>query len=266
MWPAFPPDQLVVFFLIFFRILAVLMLLPVFSARTVYDPAKLGLAFFMAIVTTSFLQGHDAMPLANDVPMDFGGLVLAIAGEIFLGVTMGFVVTVAIDAINYAGNVAGFEMGLTVANAIDPSSGLQNSIISNFYVMFASMIFIVTGLYLKFVEGIVAGFLKVGPGQVIVSAGSLHSLVELGGTIFVGAVSIGAPWIIVLLLAKVSLGLMARTFPQMNVFFVGFPLTIGLGLFIFAVSLPFAYAAIYATLEGSLTPFWAAIKAAAPGS
>ena len=260
MLPTLSSQTVVLFLLVFSRIASLVATLPITGSSDVPATIRAGLAFFMSVIVV-FFAGTKYHP----VPEGVGPVALACAGEVFVGLLMGFSVMAVMEAVNLAGNMIGFQMGLTIANVIDPNTGAQISIIANYQTLLAGMIFLVSGLYQKFVAGIIRSFEILGPGMVTVRFGGMKEFITMGGEIFSQAVSIGAPLIVVLLLANVGMGLMARTFPQMNVFFIGFPVTIGLGLLFLALSTPFVFSAIVYCLEGSERHFWALLRASMPG-
>ncbi|MBZ0272083.1 flagellar biosynthetic protein FliR [bacterium] len=252
------PETAVFFFLVLARVLALVASLPFLAFPSIPTTIKGGFAFFVALVVFLALPGPKAAPLT------LGGVALASAGEITIGLLMGFVVRAALEAVEIAGELAGFQMGFTVANVVDPFTGGQVSLIGNFQTMVATLIFVVSGLYLVFIGGLVDSFRIIAPGQAVLQGGGLDLLTDIGGRIFVNAVRIGGPLIITMLLANLGLGLMARAFPQMNVFMVGFPITIGLGFLIIAAGMPFFFTAAKSLFTGAQGDMITAIRLLAP--
>jgi flagellar biosynthesis protein FliR len=246
--------------LVMTRVTAMITMLPVIGSPQVPGVVKAGFSLFVSMIALS-IPGIGSTP----IPEGLGPMILGAAGEAFIGLAMGFTVRLVLEAVNFAGHMAGFQMGFTIANVIDPITGDQVSIVANFQTMAATVIFIVTGLYEKTIEGVIRSFQLVGPGTVVFRSGGMEEFITLGGQLFSQAVIIGAPLIIVLLLANISMGLMSRVFPQMNVFFIGFPVTIALGLLVLAASTPFVYGAIVVFFEKSETHFWNIVKSAMPG-
>lgn len=260
-WQGLIPTQemVVIFLLVFSRILSLIIVLPVLGSPQVIAPVKVGLGFMLALI--AFLTLLPSLPPA---PVGLGGLVVAMAGEVFLGLAAGFTVRLLMEAVSFAGNIAGFQMGFTIANVVDPLTGTQISIMGSFLMLIATLIFVLSGLHREFIEGIIASFTLTPPGSVTLRPGGIDDFVVMGGKIFSNSVRIGAPWIIVLLLVKVGLGLMARTFPQMNIFFVGFPVTVAMGLMVFALAMPFIVGVILSVLVESQEHFWSVLKTASP--
>jgi flagellar biosynthesis protein FliR len=260
MLPEFSSDAVILFMLIFVRVLALIGMMPVTGTSDAPTVVKAGAAFFVSLLADMALS-----KTPQQVPHGLAPIALACAGEVFIGLAMGFTAVAVLEAVNFAGNIAGFQMGFTIANVIDPITGAQVSIISNLYSLVAAVLFIVSGLYRQFITGIITSFSIVGPGMVTLRIGGLREFMTIGSEIFAQAVIIGAPWIVALILVNIGMGLMARTFPQMNVFFVGFPVTIGVGMMVMAFATPFIFATIMTFLEGSEKHFWALLRSVMPG-
>ncbi len=260
MWLMFSTDFVILFLLMFFRVLSIVMVLPVLGSDRVSTTAKVGLGFFLTFIAFAAFR-----PRADAVPATFAAVTAAAVIEMFIGLAMGFTVKMAVEGINFAGNMAGFQMGFSLARVVDPQEGMQVSLIGNFLILMASLIFVVSGLYRHFIAGIVNSFAVLGPGQAVLRPATLDRFIRIGGEMFVNAVRVGAPWIIVLMLTKVGLGLMARTFPQMNVIFVAFPVTIALGLITISMAAPFLVATIMTLFGEAEGHFWFMLRAAMPG-
>ncbi|MCL4234825.1 MAG: flagellar biosynthetic protein FliR [Deltaproteobacteria bacterium] len=258
--PIVSAAPIIAILLIMSRVLALVSMLPLTGTFSVYDPVKVGLGLFMALVVVAF-RGVNVTELPRDLP----GLVAAMGGEILLGLAMGFTVRVAMEAVNIAGAMAGFQMGFTIANVVDPVTGDQVSVIATFQMLAAALIFFLGGLFNVFVEGVLRSFEIVGPGLAQPGAAAFESFTSLGSAMFVNALAIGAPWILVLLVVKIGFGLVARTFPQMNVFFVGFPVTVALGFVIISVGMPMFFASVLSVLGDTPGQFWTLVKASTPG-
>jgi len=141
--------------------------------------------------------------------------------------------------IQLAGQLAGYQMGLAIANVLDPATSGQFPIISQIYNLIAMLIFITINAHHWFLRAIKESFTLVPPLGFQFSSSLADQLVSLSGNIFVIAVKVGAPIIVVLLLTSVASGLIARTVPQMNVFIVAMPLKIAVGLLFLILSIPY---------------------------
>jgi flagellar biosynthetic protein FliR len=129
-------------------------------------------------------------------------------------------------------------MGFGVVNVIDPQSGAQFSIIAQFQTIMAMLLFFSLNIHQWFLKAIVLSFEQVPLFQFNLSKPLLPLVISMSSKIFIIGVKVGAPMIAILVFSSVALGLIARTVPQMNVFIVGFPLKIAIGLFALSFSMP----------------------------
>ena len=191
-----------------------------------------------------------------------GFFVLALMSEATLGLALGFLVRIVVEAASLGASVVGFQMGFAVANVLDPLTGTQVSIIGTFQGLLAGMIFVASGLHRFFLEGIMNSFLTVPPGMAFINVKMGDFIIKAGGQMFITAISVAAPIMVSLLIAKIALGIVARTVPQMNIFIVGMPLTIGLGLVLLGLSLPVIFKVTIGAFEWSGHMFESFIRAA----
>jgi flagellar biosynthesis protein FliR len=160
-----------------------------------------------------------------------------VAQFIFAGVLLG-------------GQLAGIQMGFGIANLIDPQSHAQLTIVAQWQQLMAFLIFLVLDIHHLLIGALLASFHTVPPGELLVSAASLRGTITLAGEIFALGVRIAAPVMVALLLANAALGVLARTIPQLNVFVVGFPVNVGVGLLMLGASLPFTFRLLAARFTG----------------
>ncbi len=227
--------QLQIFFLIFLRVGAIIMFIPVFGTRNVPVLFKAGLAFSVSILLFPILKLDNIPFTTGAIPFGIG-----VTGEIMLGVIIGFSVKLIFTGIQLAGQLAGFQMGLAIANVMDPITSAQVSVIAQFNNLFAMLIFLTINAHHMFLRAIVESFRLIPPLDVQFSNSLIEHLISLSGNIFIIAIKIGAPVIVALLFTSAALGLIARTVPQMNIFLVAMPLKIVVGLLFLAFALPHA--------------------------
>ena len=156
-----------------------------------------------------------------------------------LGVAIGLVAQMVFAGVQLAGELAGYQMGLAIANVIDPDSSAQIPMVSQLYQTFAILIFVTVNAHYWCLGSLVESFHLVPPFSFHLHNSIVDQMVRLGGGIFTIGVKVGAPVIVVLMLTSVSFGLIARTVPQMNIFIVAIPLKIIVGLLIVLFSLPY---------------------------
>lgn len=216
----------------FLRVLAVFSSAPIFSSRSVPMRTKVGLALVIALCVQPGLPEQAVISLTG--PNAF----TAVVQQLAVGLAIGLAVRIVFSAIEMAGELVGLQMGLNFAGFFDPTTNSQTSTAGRLFGNMAMMLFVVLGGHLLLIQAIVASFhtFPVG-GHPLASLGTLR-LHELGAVIFSYGLWIALPMIGMLLFINVVLGIISRIAPQMNVFAIGFPLTLSMGLIGIAVTLP----------------------------
>lgn len=226
--------QLQMFFLVFLRMAAMVMTLPVFGSNSVPLLFKAGLALSITIILVSMLKLDTVPVMSHLLPFT-----VEVIGEIMIGVIIGLSVKVIFAGIQLAGQLTGYQMGMALANVMDPNTSEQIPIIAQFMELLALLILVVTNAHHWLIRALAESYRLVPPLGFHFSASVMAHVMELGANMFVIAVKIGAPIMTALLLTSVAFGLIARTVPQMNVLIVAMPLKIGVGLLFIGFSLPY---------------------------
>jgi flagellar biosynthetic protein FliR len=231
---SFPLEQMMLFFFVLVRVAAIVFVVPFFESRNVPVMVKVGLA-----VTVSWLllpQINVTPPSLDTSPISFA---IGIGAEVAIGLIIGLMVQLLFAGVQLAGQMAGFQMGLAIANVVDPASSLQIPLLSQFLNLFAFMIFLSLNIHYFFIKALVDGF-EILPFWSARFDGDIYELImTTAANAFVIAVQIGAPVMVALLMTSVALGLVARTVPQMQIFIVAMPVKIILGLLFLGFSLPY---------------------------
>jgi flagellar biosynthetic protein FliR len=223
--------------LIFLRIMALLMYLPLFENRQVPLGFKAGLAVALSFLL--FPQLSPEFTTQAHTPLAFG---IGVAGELLIGITLGLAVRLFFAGIQLAGQLAGFQMSLTVANVLDPVSNSQISIIPEINNLLTMLVFLAINAHHMLILALMESFERLPPLAMSLNRSLGQHMLQLAGGIFVAAFQVGAPLIVTMLIASVALGLMARTVPQMNVFLVAMPAKILVGFVVMALSVPYLVA------------------------
>jgi flagellar biosynthetic protein FliR len=226
--------QLQMFFLIFLRVGAILMSMPIFKSKSIPVLFKFGLALAASIILFPLLDLKAFPVLAN-----LGNFVIGAIGEILLGITIGMAVNLIFVGLQMAGQISGYQMGMALARVMDPSAGQQVPLLAQFFQLFAFLIFLSINAHHWFLMALADSFQLVPPFGFKISGSLIEQLIHIAGNMFVIAIKVGAPVIAALLLTSVAFGLIARTVPQMNVLFVAMPLKIIIGLLFIGFSLPY---------------------------
>jgi|APSaa5957512622_1039677.scaffolds.fasta_scaffold34298_2 flagellar biosynthesis protein FliR len=231
---AFRPESYFLFFLIVLRVSGIFVSAPILSSDTIPRTTKIFLALICSAIIFNVVP-----PLALEFDrLNVGDYFLLGVKELMIGLLLGVVPRIMFAAINFAGTVVGFQMGLSIANVVDPQSDLQVSIIASFESMLATVLFIILDGHHVFFEAISISYQSVPIGGFLFSPNKIDVLLRIMGDLIIIGLKIGAPLIVSLLLAYTIMGFMGRSIPQMNIFIVGFPFTIGLGLIMLIIGMP----------------------------
>jgi flagellar biosynthetic protein FliR len=232
---AITANQIQAFLLIFVRTVTMIALLPVFGSQNIPLQLKAGLAFFLSIILYPAIMQH-AAPMAAATT---GLFILMVVKEIFVGIIIGYVASLLFSTIQFAGYLVDVMTGFSFVELVDPFSDTSVSIFGQFNVLiFTIMFFLFNGHYFLLLA-IQKSFEIIPLFGVHIPAGRLTSLLIASvGNVFVLGLKFSAPIFVTLLLTQVALAVVARTVPQINVFFVGIPLNIVIGLGVAIIALP----------------------------
>jgi len=235
-------DRLELALLVFCRVVGVIATGPVFQSQRVPWTVKAGFSVLLAVLL---------VPLAGAVPVlrELPSFALAAGREVLVGVSLGFVANLLFAAVNMAGEMADLQSGFAFAALVDPSSEERTSIISQFQMITAWLIFLVSNGHHVLLAGLARSLALVPVGTAALAAGMPTGVLGLASGMFVAALQIGAPVIGSVLVADLALGMLARTVPQMNLLVIGFPVKMVFAFVILMLSLPCLLAA-----ERSLIP------------
>jgi flagellar biosynthetic protein FliR len=223
--------QLETLLLVFVRTSAMLFVFPVFSAPQIPAMVRIGLAGIISFVL------YRALPLTAPLP-DLGTLAAAVASQVVLGLIVGFVAYLVFMGIQFAGEILDIQIGFAVANIISPQTQQQVTVLGELELTLATLVFLIGNAHLMMLQGIGGSFNLVPLPYITLDPAIVGNVVMFLEQAFLIVFQIAAPAAVALFIVNVALGLMARVAPQMNVFVVGFPLQIGVGLFMLAVSVP----------------------------
>ena len=231
-FPNFSSGQIELFFLVLLRVSTIVVMIPILGDRTTPARVKGGLAIFITFLVLPFV-GHPAA--GTD---DLFTLGLRMGGEVLIGIILGFASRLAFTGIQMAGQLVGFQIGFSIVNIIDPLTSEQVSIVAELQYLFAGLLFLGVNGHHMMIQAVSESY-SVLPVLGFHMTGDLaQSLIDLSRNMFVIAMKISAPIVVALLFTNIGLGLVARTVPQMNVFIVGFPLQIAIGLIGIGLTIP----------------------------
>ncbi len=226
------PSDIFLFALVLCRIGGLFAALPVFGGKRLPNRIKI-----LAVVSITLV----CMPVLNlsapPVPSDAFGLGFIVIKELLVGLTLAFITQIIFAAVEFSGQIIGMQMGFTMSTVIDPSMGSQTQIMSVIQSLLATLFFLSLGMHHTFIKAIIDSFRLIPLGGWQMSEALLRFLVQSTSDVFILGIRLAAPVMVSLLLTSVVLGVMARAFPQMNVFMVSFPLNIGLGFIVLGMTL-----------------------------
>jgi flagellar biosynthetic protein FliR len=233
----------------FLRALALFSSLPVLGTRQVPIPVRIGLAAFIAICAQASLP---AMPV---VALDTPAAMMLVVQQTVIGLSLGFAVQVVFACVEFAGEIIGLQMGLNFAGFFDPLSASTATATSRFFGTTVAWLFIVVNGHLLVIAALVQSFtaFPVGPEPFAF----LHQMQpqRWGAEIFSQGLWIALPLITMLLFVNLVLGAISRVAPQINIFAIGFPITLGVGLLGLLLTLPALQQPFTMTLDRLLEQF-----------
>lgn len=209
-----------------FRIAGFLSLAPVLGARTVSARIRIGFAGLLTIVV---------MPLLEDLPPIPGlslEVFLVVMVQILIGIVLGFVLLLLMQIFVVAGQIISMQMGLGFASMMDPANGVSVSLLAQYYQLMITLMFLSLGGHLASIEVLVLSF-EMLPITAEPTLGlDLPLVALLGSWIFTAALKLALPAVTALLLVNLIFGVMTRSAPQLNIFSLGFPITMVMGIFV----------------------------------
>ncbi len=222
---SFLPALATAFMLIFARIGVMVMLLPPLGESAVPARLRLTLALVLSAILLPLHRADYVVDLSS-----YGPLLIMLGKELLVGAVLGVSARLAISALQVAGTVVAQQLGLGFVTAVDPSQGQQGVILGNFLNVLAITLIFATDLHHLAIAALNDSYTLFRPGEVPVT-GDIASLVtRTVATAFRIGIQLAAPFLAFGLLFNLGLGILARLMPQMQVFFVGLPLSILIGL------------------------------------
>ncbi|MCV2355032.1 flagellar biosynthetic protein FliR [Paucibacter sp. B2R-40] len=234
----------------FIRMLALFAGMPVFSQRNVPMRVRVGLALFISMAAQASLP---AMPLAplDSLPM----LLLLLAQQLLIGLSMGFAVRLVFASLEFAGELIGLQMGLNFAGFFDPATGSQGTATARFFGSMVAFLFIAINGHLLLINALIQSFHVFPVGDEPFHFLRVAKPQSWGAEIFKMGLWIALPLITMLMFVNLVMGVISRVASQINVFSVGFPLTISIGLVGMVATLPLMQTPFMVVLERMLAAF-----------
>lgn len=228
----------------FMRIGACFMTAPVFGARFVPARVRLLLAAAVSLIVAPLL------PSPQIAALSLAGLLVTIQ-QVIIGAAMGFTLQLIFDALTLGGQLLSNTMGLGFAFNVDPLRGTNAPIVGQFYMLLATLVFLALNGHLALIEILAQGFTTLPVAADGFTGASAWLVASWGSQLFASALAVALPGMTALLVANLAFGVMSRAAPTLNLFAVGFPVTLISGLVIIYVGLPAVLTGFTTSLEGA---------------
>ncbi len=231
-FPWFDVQQISVALLVLLRVGTMLILLPVLGHQLIPSQVKVGLIILISLLIYPLVQ--DQVPNIPLKPIAFAAIALQ---EMLIAAALALFAQLIFTSAQFAGQLMSFQMGMTVANVFDPVTRSQQSILSQLSITLAMLLWVIVGAHHMFIHTLIDSF-TLFPIDQQWHFSAFTDLTDAAARMFILALKLAAPIMLLLTFVYIALGLLARAVPQIQVFFVSFPLTVGLGLLTFSLGMP----------------------------
>lgn len=225
------------------RILGLFSSAPFFGHHSI--PMRVRVSLGIAI---TLLIAPTLAPFPEPDPMSWTGL-LILCQQFLIGIAIGFIMRLIFTGIELTGELIGMTMGFGFASFFNPQSGGQSSAINQLLSQLTLLIFIASNLHLQLIECLIESFNSLPIGINTLGKNSFQQLAFLGKNIFSISFQLSAPIVAALLMTNMALGVLTKAAPQLNLFGIGFPITMLVGFLMFDLLLPYWSMPIYENLE-----------------
>lgn len=226
------PALAAAFILVFARIGAMVMLLPGFGESNIPVRTKLAIALALTLIILPLHRSAYHVDMTS-----LTSLLVLMVHEIIIGIVLGATARVTLSALSVAGSLIAQQLGLGFVTTVDPTQGQQGALIGNFLTMLGLTLLFATDMHHLVIAALADSYKVFGPGEVLPSGDIAALATRAFAAAFKIGVQLSAPFIVFGLVFNVGLGLLARMMPQMQVYFVGVPLSILGGFLVLAVVL-----------------------------
>ncbi len=218
--------------LVLIRMSGLFILSPVFGRQNMPALFKVGFAFFLALIYITATEN-----LAVDYQESMVLYVIYVIKELAIGIVMGYVTYIVMSGIYLAGQIIDNQIGFGYANVLDPITNIQVPLTSNFYYTYIILIFLLINGHHMIIRALFYSYKVIPLGQLTFSSDVIQELGSLMAEMFGIALRISAPIIAAVFIADVVLGVLSKTIPEMNVFVLGMPIKVMLGLIIITITI-----------------------------
>jgi flagellar biosynthetic protein FliR len=231
---AFSAAQFWVFLQIFARVSALFISAPVFGAREIPATVKVGLSAILSLVLLPIV-GATLDPV---VPSTLYVMVGNLVGQVLIGLLIGLIVSLLFAAVRVGGDVIDYQMGFTQASTFNPQFNDTVSPIANFQYQYALVLYLIANGHWLLLASLERSFIKLPVGQLLLSGVTLGAFTDLTYQMLVAGLQIAAPGAAVLLITDIAFAFLNRALPQMQVFYLGMPVKVMVGLSVVIAIIP----------------------------
>jgi flagellar biosynthesis protein FliR len=235
------------------RILGLIMVAPGFGHVSVPARVKIGLGLFITLTVMPTLP-----EIAPIMLFSLQGLI-ALAMQTLIGVAMGFIMQLVFSAVEMTGELIGMQMGLSFATLYDPNNSAGSGVVNQLLSWLALLAFFATNAHLALLMTLTDSFHALPVAPHVLSGEGMKGLADGAAIIFQAGVQLALPIIAVLLMTSIVLAVLTRSAPQMNIFAIGFPVTLGVGLIMLYIALPFYASPTSALFQAALATMQAVV-------
>lgn len=218
--------------LIFVRVSAFFVSVPLFSYRTIPPQMRIALAFVLAWMMYYTFS-------IEAIPFD-GNYILLVLKEAVIGLMLGLTAYIIMSAVQIAGGFIDFQMGFALANIVDPQTGAQSPLMGQFFNFLALLTLLAINGHHLLLDGIFYSYQFLPMEQMFPNFGSedtVQFIMKMFAAVFVVAFQMSAPIVATLFLVTIALGITGKTVPQMNIFVIGFPIKIAVGFLVLIITM-----------------------------
>ncbi len=215
------------------RIGAAMLAAPLFGASSVPPQVRVIATGAIAVLVCGWMPAVQPPPAL----LSLEGM-LIIAGEVLVGLSLGFILQIAFATPVLAAEVIGGSLGMSMATAVDPNSGAQSPALGQYFTVLMTLVFLALGAHLHWIALVLESYRAFPPGETWIGTDRIAQTIEFGGTMFATAVAIALPVSLVLLLVQMLTGVLSRSAPSLNLFALGLPAGVLAGIAALIVSAP----------------------------
>ncbi|MBF0470755.1 MAG: flagellar biosynthetic protein FliR [Gammaproteobacteria bacterium] len=226
-----------------FRIASMVMVAPISGAESVSTTVRLAVALALTMVVVPLLPPAPAVD-----PFSYQSLMITVQ-EVLIGIVIGFCFQLLFGAIIMGAQIIAMQMGLGFATMVDPQNGANVPVLAQLYLMMTTLLFLALDGHLLMIDMLVASFQALPVGGIGLDRDAYHQMAIWGSSLYALGLWLSLPTLAAVLLVNISFGIMARAAPQLNVFSIGFPMTILFGFVVAIYTLPATYSQFQQLLQ-----------------